>query len=70
MSNAELTPEQPKANPGQEMPVDIQPSWKPLIYFAGGLGLLVVLWEVFLELGIHIFEFLFEVLEKIWLDPA
>ncbi|TSA02133.1 MAG: hypothetical protein D4R76_08140 [Methylococcus sp.] len=67
MSNAELTPEQPKANPGEEMPVDIQPSWKPLIYFAGGLGLLVVLWEVFLELGIHIFEFLFEVLEKIWL---
>ncbi len=67
MSNAELTPEPPKVNQGPEMPADIQPSWKPLIYFGGGLSLLVVLWEVFLELGIHIFEFLLEVLEKIWL---
>ena len=40
---------------------------EPPKYFGGGLSLLVVLWEVFLELGIHIFEFLLEVLEKIWL---
>ncbi|MEY2680841.1 MAG: hypothetical protein RL661_1072 [Pseudomonadota bacterium] len=45
----------------------IQPSWKPLLWFAGSLIATIALWEVFLELGMNIFELLFEVLEHIWL---
>lgn len=45
----------------------IQPSWKPLIWFGGGLLLLIGLWEVFLDVGLDLLEILFEILEKIWL---
>jgi len=45
----------------------IQPSWKPLLWSGGSLFAVIALWEVFLELGMNIFELLFEVLEKIWL---
>lgn len=47
---------------------DIQPSWKPLWWLGGGLLLLFGLWEGFLlELGLNIFELLFDVLENVWL---
>jgi hypothetical protein len=46
---------------------DIQPSWKPLFWLGGGLVLLIGLWEIFLELGLHLFDLLFEILENIWL---
>lgn len=49
------------------LPEDIQPSWKPLLWFGGGLVLLIALWEVFLELGMNLFELLFEVVEHVWL---
>ncbi len=45
----------------------IQPSWKPLYWLVGGLLSLFLLWEIFLEFGLHLFEILFEILEKIWL---
>ncbi len=46
---------------------DIQPSWKPLLWFGGSFIALIALWEVFLELGMNIFTLLFDVLENIWL---
>ncbi len=45
----------------------IQPSWKPLLWLGGSLAALIGLWEIFLELGLHLFDLLFEILESIWL---
>ncbi len=46
---------------------DIQPSWKPLLWTGGILLSVVVLWEIFLELGMNLFELIFEILEHVWL---
>ena len=48
-------------------PESVEASWKPLLWVGGFLVSLIILWEIFLELGIHIFSFLFEIIEKIWL---
>jgi len=45
----------------------IEASWKPLLWLGGILLSLVALWEIFLELGIHIFSFLLQVIEHLWL---
>ena len=45
----------------------VEPSWKPLLWVVGGLVMVIGLWEVFLELGLNLFEILLEILEKAWL---
>lgn len=45
----------------------IEASWKPFYWFLGTLVALFVLGELLIDFGLHFFEFLFEVLEKIWL---
>ena len=67
MLEPELQKKQNPAEAGLATTDDIQPSWKPLLWFGGSLVALIALWEVFLELGMNIFELLFEVLEHIWL---
>ena len=67
MSDSDL-PEASETPPSAAEPVmDIQPSWKPLLWLGGGLVLLIGLWEIFLELGLHLFELIFDILEHVWL---
>ena len=63
-SESRRTPK-PPLNP--DKPAGVEPSWKPLLWFGGGLILLIALWEVFLELGVNLFELLFKVIENVWL---
>jgi hypothetical protein len=59
-----------KSNGTESRPVEaelIQPSWKPLLWMGGILLSVIVLWEIFLDLGMNLFELIFEVLEKVWL---
>jgi len=67
MLEPELKEEHNPAEPDLAARDTIQPSWKPLLWFGGSLVALVALWEVFLELGMNIFELLFDVIEHIWL---
>lgn len=46
---------------------DIQPSWKPLLWMGGILLSVIALWEIFLDLGMDLFELIFEILEHVWL---
>jgi len=45
----------------------IEASWKPFYWFLGTFVAMFVLGELLIDFGLHFFEFLFEVLEKIWL---
>lgn len=45
----------------------IEASWKPFYWFLGSFVAMFVLGELLIDFGLHFFEFLFEVLEKIWL---
>jgi hypothetical protein len=68
MSQEENTsPEDPKAPRALDESGDIQPSWKPLLWFLGGLAVLLGLWEVLLEFGLNLFELIFDILENVWL---
>lgn len=67
MLEPELEEDHNPAEPDLAATDTIQPSWKPLLWFGGSLVALMALWEVFLELGMNIFELLFDVLEHIWL---
>ena len=63
---------EPNQNPpsNDEQPAldaDIQPSWKPLYWTLGILTVLIGLGELVLEFGLEALEFVFEVLEKIYL---
>jgi len=45
----------------------IEASWKPFYWFLGSFVAMFALGELLIDFGLHFFEFLFEVLEKIWL---
>jgi hypothetical protein len=49
------------------MAEDIKPSFKPLLWFLGGLVLLIGLGEVLLEFGLNLFELMLDVIEHVWL---
>ncbi len=59
----ESTP--PSCPAAEELP--IVPSWKPLYWAAGILTALVALWEIFLDLGMDLFELLLDLIEHAWL---
>jgi hypothetical protein len=54
-------------NDNQEIDADIQPSWKPLFWSVGVLAALVGLGELVIEFGLDTLEFVFELLEKVYL---
>ena len=45
----------------------IEASWKPFYWFLGSFVAMFVLGELLIDFGLHFFEFLFEVIEKVWL---
>ena len=45
----------------------VQPSWRPLLWVVGSLVVTIGLWELFLDLGMDLFELIWEVLERVWL---
>ena len=68
MSDSDANEAHEDSQPALPPSTDIQPSWKPLWWLSGGLILLIGLWEgVLLELGLNIFELLFDLFENIWL---
>lgn len=56
----------PPSHPAIEEP-PIAPSWKPLYWAAGVLTAFIALWEIFLDLGMDLFELLLDLIEHVWL---
>lgn len=46
---------------------DVEASWKPFYWFLGSAIAIFVLGELLIDFGMELFEFLFEILEKVWL---
>lgn len=46
---------------------EVEASWKPFYWFVGSFVAMFLLGEFLLDFGLELFEFLLEVIEKIWL---
>jgi hypothetical protein len=46
---------------------EVEASWTPFFWFLGSAVAIFVLGELLIDFGIEFFEFLFEILERVWL---
>lgn len=67
MQDPDIKGELDPAGPDGDALEPIEPSWKPFYWFVGSFVALFLLGELIIDFGLHAAEFLFEVIEKVWL---